>query len=236
MYYWNQANFEGLVEVANALDGSPLTTQLGEYCRLREKGMRREAFRALDAFLTLANEWDVTTAREITQKILELNARTPHAHQFLSQPLITRFVKPTLENWLTEDHRSQIALRWLGILNRNCELLWKALALKPEDTPVRHLLANRLLDYVDFVTHHVGESVLCGDLEEAKTELANARSVVEAAPDPELFVRLLIDVKKFETLLQHWESYMASPSGTFPEWCMQQGYSHRFGKAYYYQN
>lgn len=235
MYYWNQDNFEGLIQVAAALDGSPLTTPLAEYCRLREKGLRRQAFQAMDAFLTLARQWDAATAREVTQRILELNARTPRAHQFLCQPLLTRFVKPTLENWLIEDDRSQIALRWLGILSGDFELLRKALDLKPEDIPVRQKLVNRLLDYPDFVTHHIGESKLCGDLEDAKTELVSARSVVEAAPDPGPFARLLVDVEMFEALLEHWESYIANPAGTFPAWCEEHGYDHKFGKVYYYQ-
>ncbi len=235
MYYWNQANFEGLVEVANALDGSPSTTQLAEYCRLREKGLRREAFRALEAFLAIAKQWDAATARAVTQQILEFNARTPRTHQFLSQPLLTRFVKPTLENWLIEDDRSQIALRWLGILSGQFELLFKALDLKPEDIPVRQKLVNRLLDYPDFVTHHIGESKLCGDLETAKSELASARSVVKAAPDPAPFAGLLVDVEMLEALLEHWESYIANPVGTFPEWCEEHGYDHKFGKVYYYE-
>lgn len=235
MYYWNQDNFDGLIQVADALNDSPLTVLLAEYCRLRECGLRRDAFRALDKFISSAKTWDSSIARAVAQQILELNARTPEAHQFLSQPLLTGFLKPTLEKWLVEDEHSQVALRWLGILEGDFAFLRKALELKPEDVPVRKRLVNRLLDHVDFVTHHIGESFLCGDLEDAKVELISARNVIDAAPDPSPFNGLLVDVKLFEVLIEHWEEYTANPVGTFFEWCANHGYSHRFCKSYYYQ-
>jgi hypothetical protein len=140
--YWNQANFEGLTQLVSALDEDAQLSLLAEYCRAREKGLRRQAMAALEAFLDASARWSAETARPACQTILELHARTPAAHQFLAQPLLARFILPTLERWANEVPDSQIAVRWLAILRHDRVLLEQALALAPADVVVRRRHAD----------------------------------------------------------------------------------------------
>lgn len=94
MYYWNKDNFEGLLAVANVLDDIPQLRPLANYCRLRERGLRRQALSVLRDFLSTAAAWKTDDARESVVSILELHARAPDAHTFMTQPLSDELVFP----------------------------------------------------------------------------------------------------------------------------------------------
>jgi hypothetical protein len=164
-----------------------------------------------------------------------LNARTPAAHQFVSQPLRTRFILPVLDAWLAEKPENQIALRWLGLLRADTALLAKALALLPTDAPVRRRLVDEFLGIVDFATHHLYESIFLGDLPFIWDALTKAREVLQAAPDASCFPDLKQEIEDFENLLRDWEEYQRTRQGSFPEWCAAQGRSYPWQRSYYYQ-
>jgi hypothetical protein len=235
MHYWNQRNFEGLREIAEALEADPRLAPLAEYCRQRERGLRREAFDALESFLRASENLPAAEARDACQRILEVHARTPDAHQFLAHPLRVRFVHPVLEAWISEEPESQIALRWLGILRMDAQLLARALALRPDDVPVRRRLADWHLSVVHHATHHLVESQLLGDLAETKRSLATARAVVEAAPDPAPLADLRSEVSEYEALLEDWQAWSRLREGSFPEWCARRGRPYSWPAIVYYR-
>src|SRR5262245_48769847 len=152
MHYWNENNFKGLAQLAEELEEDPRLSSLAEYCRQRERGLRRKAFEALDSFIGAAATWETADLRDICQRVLQLHALTPEAHQFITQPLLTRFIFPVLDTWVGDEPNSQAALRWLGILRGDANLLRKALQLSPDDVPVRRHLAGRFLSDVDYAT------------------------------------------------------------------------------------
>lgn len=51
MYYWNRDNFEGLLSVADVLSKNEHYSFFVYYCRLREKGLRKEALQKLEQFI-----------------------------------------------------------------------------------------------------------------------------------------------------------------------------------------
>jgi hypothetical protein len=236
MHYWNKTIFEGLLQLAEALSSDERLSSLAEYCRCRERGLRHEAFTALEQFLEAASHWKSSDARRICQKVLELHARTPEAHQFLTQPLSTRFVFPVLEAWVADEPDSQTALRWLGILRRDSALLQRALALSPEDVSVRRRLAYWHLSGVEHATHHLGESQLLGSLEATRESLAKARAILDDAPDSAPMADLAGEISEFESMLDDWESYREMPDGTFPEWCARRDRLYSWPTIIYYRN
>jgi hypothetical protein len=236
VYYWNKANFEGLVQVADALAEDPQLLPLAEYCRQREHGLRRKAFETLELFIASTKAWELAYVRDACQRILEIHARTPEAHQFLAQPLLTRFIFPVLDAWVADEPSGQTALRWLGILRRDRDLLEKALVLSPEDAPARRCLVGGHLSHVDYATHHLVEGVLLGDLDSTKQALADARAVAEAAPDPVPLADVTGEIERYAALLRDWESYCESPEGTFPDWCAQRGRSYQWPTIVYYDD
>ncbi|KVX39867.1 hypothetical protein WL04_09025 [Burkholderia ubonensis] len=234
MYYWNQRNFEGLLKLAEAFDACPELKPLADYCRFREQGLRRYAFAALERFLDASRSFDSTTARRAAIDILEANARTSEAHQFLAQPLTARFLLPTLQTWMHEEPDANLPVRWLGILERDDALLAGALAMCPDDMPVRKMLIGHALDSVDFATHHLDESCFIGSVDHALAKLERARRLIADAPDAAAFARLASEVDHFAQLVADWQAWSRNPVGSFPEWCAAQGRDYRYAVKIYY--
>lgn len=219
MWYWNKRNFEGLSNLAQELDSHPNLTALATYCRLREKGLRREAFSALEAFLIGTRSFDIAAARSAAVAILEANARASGTRQFLTQPLISRFLLPTLRSWMDNEPVASTPVRWLGMLLRDDELLDRALSMCPEDAPVRSMLIERELSSAWYATHHLDETIFLGSVDAVVAALDDARELIANAPEPEALAHLMSRVHYFDALVADWASYSKEPTGSFPEWC-----------------
>jgi hypothetical protein len=178
--YWNQENFEGLSHIAELAEARGLA-QLAEYCRLREQGLRRAAFRALDEFITSTLKVPAANQRELADWMMESWYANPRVHFFLSQPLWENLVKPVLTSWAVESD-STIPRRWLGMYTSDFELLRDVLARTPSDIRARVALVRLLLRYVDFATHHLVESSFIGSESEALADLNEAQRWLQEVP------------------------------------------------------
>jgi hypothetical protein len=236
MHYWNKGNFEGLLELARELGKTPEFVALAEYCELREKGLRSQALAQLDDFLNKAALWDADLARSNVSIILQADARTPAAHQFLTHPLLTRLIYPTLEHWLTDVPSAAEPLHWLGLLRSDPDALRRALSLVPSDGPVRRRLINFALNAADHATHHLSESVLLSTTDETRESIASVRQLIASAPDIKPFADLSADADEYEQMLDDWEVYNQSPDGTFPQWCEARGRTYSWPTIVYYDN
>jgi len=236
MNYWNKSNLEGLLELAGELNEVPELGALSEYCILRERGLRARAFEQLDSFLNTAELWPPSLARRNVLTILQADARSRQAHKFIAHPLLSRLVFPTLEHWKEEEPSSVEPLRWLGLLRSESDALERTLSLMPSDVPVRRKLINLALDVADYSTHHLSESTLLGSVEEARESIATASFLISSAPDIKPFDDLLAEAKEYEQMLDDWETYNASPAGTFPEWCEKHGRTYSWPTIVYYDD
>lgn len=234
MHYWNKDNFEGLASLAAGLALRDDFASLAEYCRLREAGLRREAFAALASFLACADTWSKEQSQEAVDAVLALHFRTPGCHQFLSQPLLARFVFPVLQRWAADESEAITPVRWLAILRRDPKLLAKALANDPDDMVVRRMLIERRLYAVDYATHHLGEGLFIGDLDEALEDLRQASDLIERAQDREALADLDREARQFDQMLFDWQAYQLRPVGSFPEWCAAKGRNYHWPVAVYY--
>lgn len=233
--YWNQPNFEGLLTLAAHFEAQPGLQALAQYCRMREKGLRREAFSALEQFLASVSSFDTATQRALAVDIFEANARTHEAHHLLNQPLMSRFLLPTLQAWVDEQPNAQVPLRWLGLQRNEHELLLRALALNPADTPVRMRLIDHHLSSADHATHHLDESHFIGEVQYALDELARAQALIIGATEPERLQDRHTELLAYQDLIADWIAYSKAPSGSFPQWCADQGRTYTYPAKYYYR-
>ena len=234
MHYWNQDNFEGLERLADALASQPGLQALAEYARARSRGLRREAFTALDHFLRDAPAPDTLSAREQALQIVELHSRTREAHQFLAQPLLARFLFPTLQAWIDDEPTAHAPLRWLGLLQSDGDLLRRALAVSPGDVAVRHRLIDFALGAVEYATHHLDEGFFIGEPAEARDALERVARLIAEAPDARPFERPADEAAQLQALLDDWQAYSARPEGSFADWCADRQRPYAWAKKYYY--
>lgn len=233
-HYWNRANFEGLASLASAFRADPRLERLAAYCDLREKGLRRQAFAQLDAFLDQVRSWDEPDQRDLALHVLDAHWQTPQAHQFLAEPLRKRFIEPILEQWRAAEANNPVLLRYLALLRRDCVLLNEARRMNPKDDLLRATLAGILIGVVDDATHHLVEGEFIGDEAQASAALADAASVLAGVADPSAVGSLKQDLEGLAALLADWREYRQAPEGTFPEWCRSQNRSHQWWSIVYY--
>jgi hypothetical protein len=149
--------------------------------------------------------------------------------------LLNRFLRPTLQQWRDADPRANPPLRWLGILDHDGDLLREALAMRPEDTPVRKILIDFALGHVEYATHHLGESCFLGSVEEAIDSLRLAGKLIADAPDPAAFAWLAAEMDDYQRLIADWQDWSAHKTGAFPDWCREQGRDYGFPAIFYYE-
>lgn len=234
MYYWNQDNFEGLERLADELASLPGLQALADYARARSRGLRREAFAALEGFLRNAPAPDSLPARELSLQILTLHSQTREAHQFLAQPLLARFLLPTLQTWIDGEPTAHAPLRWLGLLQNDGDLLRRALATASDDVAVRYRLIDFALGAADYAMHHLDEGFFIGEPAEARAALETVTQLVEEAPDARPYVRHTEEAVQLAAMLNDWLAYSAAPEGSFVDWCIERQRPYAWAKKYYY--
>ena len=233
-FYWNKPNFDGLRALADELASDADLAELAQYARLRERGLRKDAFTVLDAFLNAAKAWQPDRARNAAVRVLECHARTPEAHQFLAHPLLEQFIVPVLEEWMNADPDAVAPVRWLGWLRSDHSLLERALLGDPTDLPVRRRLIDLELSGVDYACHHLHEGHFLGELADAQEGIANARKWLRDAPSAAQLEDLASETEHYSQLLADWVEYKSSPRGSFVEWCQSRGRAYRWPTTVYY--
>jgi hypothetical protein len=232
-YYWNRDNFKGLAALSSAFRADSRLERLADYCDLREKGLRRQAFAQLDAFLKEAASWETPVQRELAVRVLEAHWNTQDAHQFLAEPLRKRILH-VLEEWRAADAHDPVPARYLALLHYDRSLMAEALRMNPKDGLVRVKLAKNLLSLVEYATHHLAEGKFIGDENEVSATLAEAASIVAGVEDASAKRELDKEVEELTALLSDWREYQLAPEGTFPEWCRARNRPHRWWSMHYY--
>ncbi|MCP8462806.1 hypothetical protein NK553_02470 [Pseudomonas sp. ZM23] len=234
MHYWNQSNFEGLERLADELASLPGLQALADYARARSQGRRREAFAALDGFLRNAPPPESLPARELSLLILTLHGQTREAHQFLAQPLLSRFLLPALRAWADSEPTAHAPLHWLGLLQNDGDLLRRALSACPDDVAVRCRLIDFALGAADYATHHLNEGFFIGEPAGARQALELAAQLIAEAPQTSPFSRHSDEVAQLSALLDDWQAYSDHPEGSFADWCAARQRPYAWAKKYYY--
>lgn len=231
MRYWNDENFIGLRFVS---EESPFS-RFGEYCRLREKGLRREALRELDGLIAEADGWSVAERREFVDWLMTTRERYPEVHHLVPQPLYTAVVVPTLEQWVGDAPDVVTPRRWLGVLRSDAALLQDALRLDAEDDVARQHLIRHWIRAVDYATHHLVEGQFIGDVDEAAAMLEAAKREAAQFIDSGLREQFSKSIESLGSLIGDWQQYRGTnQSVPFREWCESRGHDHGWWSIFYY--
>lgn len=232
-WYWNRDNFESLVWLADRLCEVPELVRLADYCRLREKGLRKQALAALRKFLTEAALLAEEKRLALSLHLLELRHAAPGAHQFLAQPLIDELILPSLRQAAQPGNE---AFRQLALFLGEQDDLRTALRHDPADERVRKRLADLLLGYADYAMHHLDESCFIGSEEYCRSVLDEAANLLDPKiADPEVFHYLIADHAELSAMFTDWREYKAQDQAVpFPEWCAGRGRDYGWSQKFYY--
>jgi hypothetical protein len=230
--YQNQANFEGLLDVANAADTRGFG-HLADYCRLREKGLRARALQALDDFIAAVLAMNEADCRDAVGWVVDTILDHPEVHHLGPEPLLRRLVEPVLQQWAEEPDATR-PRRLLALLRRDGSKLRAVLQSDPGDERCRGALIGLLLDEVDYSCHHLVEGLFTGSEEQAQAILDEAKQHICQLQTAEVRERADRVHAELRLLVEDWLEFRADGSGEFPQWCANRGHHHRWWSVVYF--
>lgn len=153
-------DLDALAEVAEATDISGWS----RYCHLRAKGLRKEAMRALADFLDCSTELPLVDRRAFILALTAHRQAFSDPRLLCPEPLVTRLILPTLEEWLQGDPVSATAYFLLGTYSlgstsdaRESPIMCfrKVIALDPKHQDARIALVNVVVNWVRYAQHEL---------------------------------------------------------------------------------
>ncbi|HLL81549.1 MAG TPA: hypothetical protein VK420_02815 [Longimicrobium sp.] len=214
------------------------------YCRLRDQGLRREAFRSLDDFLHAAERWAFEERREFAAWLSELLAPRESRHDDLTpHPLIARLLRPTLLEWVEREPGAVLPHRWLGIFFSGYphaqdglssqEHLRRAIELDPGEQPARIRLIHDQLAYLEYAMHHLPDYFI-GDPEEDQAFTGEVARLIERVADPRTRSELQAELASARQLVEDWIAFRDEGGADFDEWCRVRGRTYEWQRHYFY--
>lgn len=214
MWYWRQKNYEGLLDIANAVEGNANLFLYAEYCRLRERGLRRDAFLVLNEFIELANTWDLEMRYRFVDDLYHLCEQNPEVYDLMPHPINRNLLEPTLQDWVKENPNDPSVYRWLsGVEN------WrKSIALDETEQISRVRLVKHLIYNAYFSTHHLPEGYI-GNPAEDLMGLNEASALVTNVENTALVEIFRTEIKDYRELIHSYQEYRKSSYvGSFEAW------------------
>jgi hypothetical protein len=229
MWYPRQDSSAGLSTAAREAESLEGLSGFADYCRLREKGVRREAFAALRRFLDEARGWPWDKRTRFVDWVLTFMHEHPSAHELNSEPLMTGLVLPTLDEWCAREPGNPAPWRWRGslVFDEDHQDLRRAIELDPREQLAREQLIGRRLTLID--GYMEGLSQVPVDLaEKALATLSEIeRLVEELEPSRGGRAGYAREVHDYREVLQSYLDFKrsGSPLG-FEQWADANGRRH----------
>ncbi|MBU2713828.1 hypothetical protein [Zooshikella harenae] len=236
MFYWNQANFEGLKNVASAYEGKAGYEGFVEYCLKKEQGLKKQANSAIISFVEYVKTLPLVRQREIALEFAELHFYNSEIHQLLSHPLYSH-IYTVLIDWSRENGATSEVFRWLATMGAGLSFYQRALEQDPNDQISIYKLGMAYIDDVDMQTHHLGESRLIGSIEELDVALSKAAELCHRLVNKEAKRALGQEIEYYTSLVNSWKEYTSQKQEkSFVEWCQNMGVKYNFPTIVYYQS
>jgi len=160
---------KALLIVGNSAMQNPDWVDYASYCFCREKGLRKEAFRHIDNFLLLTENWKFDNKINFVKFALNLFETVPEAdYGAFPTPLSKKLIEPTLIEWCGTEKIDNAPFRWYGKFYKSEEHLFKALELNPKDDLSRQTLIKWWVNSIYYSIHHLPEYYIGNPFDDIK--------------------------------------------------------------------
>jgi hypothetical protein len=155
VHYWRKDYFDDLKDGA-AASASTKWADYSTFCREYERGLRRQAFDALERFVHAMEREPYVERRRFVSWLMSFAHEREARHMLIPHPLKIRVVEPTLAEWTIVEPTCAEPYRWIG----GYEHLQQAIELDPEDQIALRDFVIYLLGQVDYATHELPSAYL----------------------------------------------------------------------------
>ena len=199
IHFWRKDFFETLREVEAEALTRPEWADYALFCREYEKGLRPQALKTLEGFISKIERQSFEERRSFVSWLLERVDGRDGRHMLVPQPLHVRVIEPTLIEWtLLEPKRSE-PHRWLG----GYDHLKQALELEPDDEIARRKLLAIILGKVGMSTHELPQGYL-GSAQDDLAALREAEELLTGLSDHEDRDRFAADIAEERERIQKY--------------------------------
>lgn len=144
-----------LLIVAERIALDPLWSDYGEYCLLREKGLRKQLFVKLEEFINSFKSFSFEQKKEFTEFIFELAENVEDADYGPLPYQMSIELKKVLLTWIKKDSNDSRPFRWMARFFHKYDFIDKALEINPQDEKARILLISIYISHIWNSTHHL---------------------------------------------------------------------------------
>lgn len=224
-----------LLLVAAVAKKNSLWIDYADYCIMREEGLRKQSFEKLNLFINKFKSFTIDQQIEFVKFIYEFAESVKDAdYGPLPQPL-TIELKKILLIWTEKEKMNSSPFRWLGKYFYEYEYINKALEINPKDDKARSHAINRLLNAINYSTHHLPDYYI-GNPKDDLHNAEIAKQHIEKLVDEQIkkyWAKELIDELALVHSYADWEN--SKTEIDFQTWAKQNNKKFDSGvKAYYY--
>lgn len=209
--------------------------EYSEYCLLRDKGLRKQAFLHLNKFLKQTLYWSFEERKCFVIWLYKMNFLKYFSYALCPRSLKEELIQPLLEEWISKEPENTEALLLMARPSneQSYELYNKVISIEPNNQDARFALAGYCIDDIEYSTHELPYGFL-GDPDEMLDSVKEAEGHISCMEEGDRKECLVHELRKAEQLLRDWITFEAEEGNDFASWCKKKGRHYRWLKAYYY--
>jgi hypothetical protein len=219
--------------IAEGASSFPRWRLYGEYCRLRQQGLRKEAFARLNEFLEATQSWRFEERKAFVQWLCDRMESIPLAdYGPFPQPLRQQLFVSTFSEWAAREPENAEVQSLKARYTGDFECYRIAIGIDPENQRARCALADACIYDIWYSTHHLPDYFI-GDERDLLSAAAEAEEHISHVKGPRK-AELQQELAQERLLLDDWVDFKANGAEDFDAWCKARGRRYRWSKAYYY--
>ena len=223
------------LHIGRAASANPAWMDYANYCILREKGLRKEAFTSLSNFLSAARNWPFEDQKGFVLWLCDqMDKIRDGGYGPYPNPLMKQLVEPVFEKCLEEEGVSGELYALKAQYTCDFDAYFKAIALDPDNARARVALARASILAVQYSTHHLPAHFI-GSVDEALESAEEAREHLFHLVDGKTRASLEKWLKEEVHLLDDWIEFKQSDGEDFGRWCEERGRTYRWNTIIYYE-
>lgn len=218
------------------LDDYPL---FKKFCVLKEKGLRKESFKALSSFIDEANKWGKDKKMNFACWLFTLFEVSDNIHHLLVHPLEENLLKPILEEWIKNNPEEPRPYRWYGLFlqTEKCiDYLKNAIELGGRSEQLSFLkLIDINLYSLWYSFHHISEDLYLGNIEKDSILITKLQQLNDKLECQQTKKDNDEEINYYRELLNDWMIFKNEQEKDFINWCKNKGKDYHWTNAYYYE-
>jgi len=226
---------QALLTVAEKASLNPLWSSYSEYCKLREKGLRKQSFEKLNIFIESFKSFTFEQKTEFAIFIYELAESVADADYGPLPHQLSIEIKEVLIAWTENESSDSRPFRWFAKFFHGFDYINKALDINPQDDKARVFLINSLTYEIWYSTHHLPDYYI-GEPDEDLQKANIAKQHIDKLTDYKQQYSCNQELENALELVKSysdWENSGGSPE--FQNWAKQNQRKYDSGiVAYYY--